>query len=45
MLETPFSEEEILYALSNFSGNKALDSDMFFMVFWQSSWDFIFFDR
>ncbi|RVW26742.1 hypothetical protein CK203_108376 [Vitis vinifera] len=41
MLEAPFSEEEVLFALSARSGDKAPDPNGFSMAFWQASWDFL----
>ena len=41
MLESPFTEEEVLSALGEFSGDKALGPNGFSMAFLQSSWDFI----
>lgn len=40
LLEAPFLEEDILFALFGFSSNNALGPDGFSMVFWQSSWNF-----
>ena len=40
-LETPFSEEEVLVALSNLSGDKAPGPDGFSLAFWQQCWDFV----
>lgn len=40
LLEAPFLEEEILFALFDFNSNKALGPYGFSMVFWQSSWNF-----
>ena len=41
VLETPFSEEEVLEALSNLCGDKALGPDGFTLAFWQHFWDFV----
>ena len=41
VLETPFSEEEVLEALSNLCGDKALGPDGFTLAFWQHCWDFV----
>ncbi|RVW40573.1 LINE-1 retrotransposable element ORF2 protein [Vitis vinifera] len=41
MLETPFSEEEVLTALMEMNGDKAPGPDGFSVFFWQRCWDFI----
>ena len=41
LLERPFSEEEDIAALGEFSGDKAPSPDGFSMTFWQSSWAFV----
>ena len=41
MLETPFSEEEVLTALMEMNGDKAPGPDRFSVFFWQRCWDFI----
>ena len=40
MLETPFSEEEVLTALMEMNGDKASGPDGFSVFFWQRCWDF-----
>ena len=40
-METPFFEEEVLVALSNLSGDKALGPNGFSLAFWQHCWDFV----
>ena len=41
VLELPFTEEEIHYALMEMNGDKALGPDGFTVAFWQSCWDFV----
>ena len=41
VLEEPFSEEEIVGALKDLNGEKALGPDGFMSAFWQFSWDFV----
>ena len=40
-LEGIFTEEEVLVALKDLNGDKALGPDGFTVVFWQSSWDIV----
>ena len=41
ILEEPFLEEEIVGALKDLNGEKALGLDGFTGAFWQFSWDFV----
>ena len=41
VLEEPFLEEEIVGALKDLNGEKALGLDGFTGAFWQFSWDFV----
>ena len=41
MLEAFFSKEEVVGALSDLNGDKALGPDGFSMAFWQCSWSFL----
>ena len=40
-LEVPFREEEVLKALNDMNGDKALGPDGFTIAFWQASWNFV----
>ncbi|RVW24909.1 hypothetical protein CK203_079460 [Vitis vinifera] len=41
VLELPFTEEEIHFALMEMKGDKAPGPDGFTMAFWQACWDFV----
>ena len=40
-LEEPFSVKEVVSALFDLGGDKALGADGYSLVFWQSSWDLV----
>ena len=40
-LEEAFSDEEVVFTLFDLSGNKASGSNVYSLVFWQSSWEFV----